>query len=145
MGYIHHAGVTVSDLDRSLNFYVGLLDLVESGRFERSGDHVDTVTGYPNSVIKQAFVRPSHGDSVIELLQYVDGHPTSIDPDNHHAGAVHIAVEVDDLDATLARLGQEGIHPLFTPFQAGAGPLEGRTVTYVTDPDNVRVELISQQ
>jgi catechol 2,3-dioxygenase-like lactoylglutathione lyase family enzyme len=139
---INHVGITVSDIDRSLDFYVRVLGGAHVGSWERSGPRIDAVTGYPGVVVHQAFVRLPEEATLIELLQYVGGSEQVIDPDNGHAGAVHVAVNVVGLDGLLAQLREEGVPVLSEPIVAGEGPLEGCRVVYVLDPDQVRVELV---
>lgn len=144
MTAIHHAGITVSDIGRSLDFYADLLGGEVLGPYERSGPRVDAVTGYRGVVVRQAFVRtaPSGTDStVVELLQYEGGSEIRLDPDNGHVGAVHVAVTVADLDATLARLAERGVQAISEPITVSE-PLAGYRVVYVMDPDRVRVELM---
>jgi lactoylglutathione lyase len=53
----------------------------------------------------------------------------------------HIAVTVDDLDATLARLKEQGIEPERPPYTIREG---GSRLAFVRDPDQYRVELIER-
>jgi lactoylglutathione lyase len=54
-------------------------------------------------------------------------------------GYGHIALTVDDLDATLAALEEKGIEPERSPYTVRAG---GSRICFVRDPDGYRVELI---
>ncbi|HZB36257.1 MAG TPA: VOC family protein [Gaiellaceae bacterium] len=56
-------------------------------------------------------------------------------------GYGHIALAVDDLDATLARLSEQGIEPEREPYRVREG---GSRLTFVTDPDGYRIELIER-
>jgi lactoylglutathione lyase len=56
-------------------------------------------------------------------------------------GYGHIAIGVDDLDATLARLREHGIEPERAPYRVREG---GSRLCFVRDPDSYRVELIEQ-
>lgn len=141
MRSVHHVGITVSDLERSLDFYADLLGGERVGPYERSGPRIDAVTGYPGIVVRQAFVGTPGGATVVELLQYVNGSDVVIDPDNGHVGAVHVAVTVDDLGATLDRLRARGVAAISEPIVVSE-PLAGHRVVYVLDPDRVRVELV---
>jgi catechol 2,3-dioxygenase-like lactoylglutathione lyase family enzyme len=138
---IHHVGITVSDMDRSLAFYEDLLGGGRLGPYERSGPRIDAVTGYSGIVVRQAFVRATEGDTVVELLQYEGGSDVVIDPDNGHVGAAHVAITVVDLDGTLDRLRSRGVEALSEPIVASE-PMAGHRVVYVLDPDRVRVELV---
>lgn len=143
MRALHHIGLTVGDLARSRDFYVRLLGGELLGTWERSGPGVDAVTGYPGVVVRQAFVRPSGGGTMIELLQYDGGSPVVLDPDNGSVGSVHVAIPVANLDGTLAALRAEGVTVLSEPITCGPGPMEGFRAVYVLDPDAVRVELVA--
>ncbi len=56
-------------------------------------------------------------------------------------GYGHIALTVEDLDATLARLAAEGIEPERPPYRVREG---GSRLCFVRDPDDYRVELIER-
>ena len=53
----------------------------------------------------------------------------------------HIAIGVDDLDQTLARLKEQGIEPEREPYRVREG---GSRLCFVRDPDDYRIELIEQ-
>ncbi|MFQ5426339.1 MAG: VOC family protein [Gaiellales bacterium] len=53
----------------------------------------------------------------------------------------HVALTVDDLDATLARLKEQGIEPEKPPYTVRAG---GSRLCFVRDPDSYRIELIER-
>jgi catechol 2,3-dioxygenase-like lactoylglutathione lyase family enzyme len=141
MTTIHHVGITVSDMERSLAFYEDLLGGERLGPYERSGPRIDAVTGYPGVVVRQAFVRAQEGSTVVELLQYDGGSDVVLDPDNGNVGAAHVAITVTDLDGTLDRLRAAGTTVLSDPIVASE-PMAGHRVVYVLDPDRVRVELV---
>ena len=53
----------------------------------------------------------------------------------------HVALTVDDLDATLAELAEQGIQPERAPYTVREG---GSRLCFVRDPDGYRVELIDR-
>ena len=57
-------------------------------------------------------------------------------------GYGHIAVGVDDLDATLAALVGAGIEPERPPYRVREG---GSRICFVRDPDDYRIELIDRR
>lgn len=63
---VHHVGVTVSALERSLEFYTRLLDGHRHAPWERSGPAVEAVTGYPGVLVRQAFVEATGGETLVE-------------------------------------------------------------------------------
>jgi lactoylglutathione lyase len=56
-------------------------------------------------------------------------------------GYGHIALTVDDIDATLTRLAEQGIEPERAPYTVREG---GSRLTFVRDPDGYRIELIER-
>jgi lactoylglutathione lyase len=56
-------------------------------------------------------------------------------------GYGHVALTVDDLDATLGRLAAQGIEPERPPYQVREG---GSRLCFVRDPDGYRIELIER-
>ncbi len=91
-------------------------------------------------------------DDVLEATNYFFGYPGQAEELeltlNHDGrsyelgtGYGHIAVGVDELDATLARLKEQGIEPEREPYRVREG---GSRLCFVRDPDEYRVELIEQ-
>ena len=78
---------------------------------------------------------PGDGDR-LELT-----HNFGVDSYELGTGYGHIALTVDDLDETLARLSEQGIEPERPPYTVREG---GARLTFVRDPDGYRVELIER-
>jgi lactoylglutathione lyase len=57
-------------------------------------------------------------------------------------GYGHVALTVNDLDATLEELARQGIEPERPPYQVREG---GSRICFVRDPDGYRVELIERR
>ena len=59
-------------------------------------------------------------------------------------GACHLAISVDDIDATYERLERAGVTLRSRPITlADSGPRwDGSRVVYTVDPDGVTVELV---
>jgi lactoylglutathione lyase len=56
-------------------------------------------------------------------------------------GYGHVAIGVNDLDGTLARLREQGIEPERKPYRVREG---GSRLCFVQDPDQYRIELIER-
>jgi lactoylglutathione lyase len=117
--------VRITDPERSRAFYETLgftfsrdMDIVRNGELE--------ATNY--------FFSIGDHENVLELTYNHDGR-------NYELGDAygHIAIAVDDLDATLQNLKGQGIEPEREPYQVREG---GSRITFVRDPDQYRVELI---
>ena len=82
------------------------------------------------------------GDVLIELHQYV--HPKGneqVVPDTTFVGCPHIAVPVDDVEATYSRLVHEGVEFISSPQVITEGAFAGYSCAYCRDPDGLIVEI----
>jgi lactoylglutathione lyase len=117
--------VRVTDPERSRAFYEALgmefrrdLDIVREGQLE--------ATNY-------FFAFPGE-DVELELTFNHDGRAYELG-----TGYGHIAIGVEDLDATLGRLAEQGIEPERPPYTVREG---GSRLCFVRDPDDYRIEII---
>lgn len=138
----HHAGLTVANLERSIEFYQNVFSELELvGPFLHSGKGVGYVTGYPGCSVRQAFLRNSTNGVVIELLEYKNaGSP--IDPANGNAGAAHFCIMIDDLDEAYEKLLAAGHRFVSPPITTTRNSVMYGRVAYLIDPDGIRVELM---
>ena len=68
-------------------------------------------------------------------------HNFGVDSYELGTGYGHIALTVQDLDGTLARLAEQGIEPEREPYTVREG---GSRLCFVRDPDGYRIELIER-
>ena len=122
-----HTMYRITDPERSRAFYEALgfrferdMDIVRNGELE--------ATNY--------FFGIGDSESVLELTYNHDGRTYELG-----TGYGHIAVGVDDLEATLAKLNEQGIEPEREPYRVREG---GSRLAFVKDPDQYRVELIER-
>jgi catechol 2,3-dioxygenase-like lactoylglutathione lyase family enzyme len=140
---IDHVSVTCADLDRSLEFYVGLLGLEVRARGEDQGGDFE-ITGIGNAKVRWADLRLPHGQ-VVELLEYVEPRGDGIRAAPNDPGATHIALRVLDADAVHERLVDAGVAVKGEPTRIDTpGAWQGARAFYASDPDGVTVELIQQ-
>ncbi len=112
----------VTDLDRSLAFYTAL-GYAELGR-----------------------VAPGDGSRLV-LLKFPGGPAASLELVHRPAdgsvdvgsGVDHLAIQVDDLVATVERLTEAGLAP--GPVEHPGGP-QGPKTSWLTAPDGYRIELV---
>jgi lactoylglutathione lyase len=117
----------ITDPERSRAFYEALgmelrrdMDIVRGGEKE--------ATNY--------FFGFAGQDEELELTLNHDGRAYDLG-----TGYGHVAVGIDDLDATLERLKGEGIEPEREPYRVREG---GSRLCFVRDPDGYRIELIDR-
>ncbi|MGI8438332.1 MAG: VOC family protein [Chthoniobacterales bacterium] len=136
-----HTGFTVTDLERSVAFWRDVLGFELSHRAHQKGALASEITGVAGAEILLAVLKaPGHK---IELLQYLaPPERKKFEPRPCDAGAVHIALVVDDLDAVLARIAAAGWVAAGQPQTLTTGPNAGRRVVYVRDPDGMTIEFM---
>ncbi|HEX6723932.1 MAG TPA: VOC family protein [Gaiella sp.] len=127
MGSFLHTMMRITDPDRSRGFYEALgfgfsheMDIVRDGELE--------ATNY--------FFSIGDHENVLELTYNHDGRAYELG-----TAYGHIAVGVDDLDATLARLKEHRIEPEREPYRVRDG---GSRLCFLRDPDGYRIELIER-
>ncbi len=146
-GSIDHVNIVVTDLDRSVAFYTGLLGFVETRRATLEGGWIDAVAGLDGVRARVVYVQPPGDGPRIELIHY-DMPPGALIPENMRANTVglrHIAFRTDNLDEVVRRLEQAGVAFLGSPQTVPDGVVRhdaGRkTLVYFHDPDGVILEL----
>ena len=102
-----HTSFTVSNIEKSIAFYVDQLGLTLTRRWERKGPEIQALTGVTDARLSMALVEC--GDFKLELIQYVDGAGEILNPVINNVGAAHIAFQVNDVDAFCKRLVENGM------------------------------------
>ena len=140
---VHHAGVTVADLERSLALYRDLLGLEVVLAYDRTEPDIGRIVGYPDCRIRIAFLRAPGDSARLELLQYLDPVGTPRSYESRDPGTGHVCFQVDDIHAIHARLVAAGIpRRSDEPVEITQGPNRGAFALYFRDPDGYTVELI---
>ncbi len=123
---LQHCGLIVSDLERSRRFYGKALGLPEVPRPR-------------NFTFEGAWFQV--GNDQLHLLAEADTTGAAGGPDPGPSVAFglanHVALEVDDLDAAVTRLGEHGVELVGGPMPRG----DGRTQVFARDPDGYVIEL----
>jgi lactoylglutathione lyase len=119
-----HTCYRVTDPERSIAFYEAL-GLERRRELPIRDEAVNYVLGVPGQEIPELELTHNFGVDSYEL----------------GTGYGHVALTVDDLDATLEKLAVQGIEPERPPYQVREG---GSRICFVRDPDQYRVELIER-
>jgi len=139
---IHHVGITVAELDRSLAFYCHLLGISLLGHSDE--EEVGPIVGLKTARVRIADLDVGNGQ-VLELLEYGSQSAEGRPHDPGTVGSCHLSLEVDSLHSALSRLENAGFMPMgeTTALSIG-GVWEDCTVVYIRDPDGVILELIER-
>lgn len=138
-------GITVGDLDRSVEFFTRVLDFEVVGEDERFGAGLERLTGVFGARVRSARLRL--GDEEIELWQYLapEGRPVPVDSRSQDRWFQHIAIVVSDMDAAYARLRRHKVRHASTGPQTlpeSIPAAAGIEAFYFKDPDGHALELI---
>ncbi|MXR52861.1 VOC family protein [Halovenus sp. WSH3] len=131
----HHFGVTVTDLDRSIEFYRDVLGLDVLSRFSVSGEEFATGVGVEGAA--GTFAHLDAGTARVELVEYDPEGDDATGGTINQPGAKHLGLEVDDLDATCEALPDD-IESLSEPQTTETGT----RILFVRDPDDNLIELL---
>ncbi len=139
-----HAGITVSNLDQALTFYVDALGLELAWRREYSEPEIRDIVGVPDAEsFDIAMVQVPGGEFQIELLEYRGCERRSGATSPADYGTGHICLFVEGIDALYTDLKAQGVQ-----FRSPRGPVEmtggankGGKSLYVLDPDGYIVEV----
>ena len=133
-----HIGVTVADIEKATEFFVGL-GLEIEGRTFVEGEFLDTVCAIPGARCEIVMLRPPGGGTALELSRFVRPDHVVGAPDAmaNVLGLRNVCFEVDDLDAELARLAEDGYG-----LVGGVGVYENVVrMAYVRGPEGIVVSL----
>jgi catechol 2,3-dioxygenase-like lactoylglutathione lyase family enzyme len=137
-----HTGITVSNLERSLDFWQNVLGFEFSHSAHQSGAMAEQITGVKDAELTLAVLKTPGGHK-IELLEY------HAPPDRKHValrpcdvGSVHVAFTVDNLDTILSKIAASGWKAAGEPQTLTVGPNAGKRVVYVRDPDGTTIEFM---
>jgi catechol 2,3-dioxygenase-like lactoylglutathione lyase family enzyme len=140
--HLHHTGLTVRDLPRSLAFWRDALGMEVVLDQETEGTYLGAIIGSQGAQARAVQLR-FPGQSVrIELHRYAHpqgGRRHAAPPD---AGFAHVAVVCTELDGCLGRLVSAGGQPYGPPVTIDAGANAGARAVYVRDPDGHTLELL---
>ena len=139
---VFHTGFTVSDIERSIDFYRDSLGMTLVHRQEGTAPYLATVTGFPGVRLKMAFLKLSADDPhVLELLEYVSHPAEPTDRATNRPGNGHLCFKVDDIHAWYRSLTSKGVPTISEPVLITAGINRGAYAVYLRDPDGFTIEL----
>ena len=138
-------GMTVADMDRSVEFYSKVLSFEKVSDVEVAGtdyEHLQGVFG-----LRMRVVRLKLGEEFIELTEYLapEGRPIPADSRSHDRWFQHVAIIVSDMDRAYKWLRQHKVR------HASSGPQRlpdwnpnagGIKAFYFKDPDGHALEVL---
>ena len=144
MPILHHTGLTVADMDRSLHFWRDAMGMEVLFEQEKDRGYLEAITGEPGAHVRMAHLAFGGEGPRIELFQYLaptGGQHLSRPADQ---GFTHVCVACEDLDERMKRLVAAGGTPFSEPVVIDTGVNKGGRGVYLRDPDGHVVELFER-
>jgi catechol 2,3-dioxygenase-like lactoylglutathione lyase family enzyme len=138
-------GMTVSDMDASIEFYSKVLSFEKVSDVELTGEDYERLEGVFG--LRMRVVKMRLGDEFIELTEYLapKGRPVPVDSRSNDRWFQHIAVITSDMDKAYALLRQNKVEHASTgpqrlpDWNKNAG---GIKAFYFRDPDKHWLEIL---
>lgn len=138
-------GLTVSGMDRALDFYTQVLPFKKISEVEVAGEEYEHLQGVFG--LRMRIARLQLGDEFIELTDYLapESRPIPVDMRSNDHWFQHIAIVVSDMDKAYAHLRKHNVQ------HASTGPQQipdwnkaaaGIRAFYFRDPDGHHLEII---
>jgi catechol 2,3-dioxygenase-like lactoylglutathione lyase family enzyme len=139
-------GLTVSDLDRSVEFYSTVLQFQKVSETEVDGDSYEHLTGVFG--LRARIARMRLGGESIELTEFLAprGRPAPVDARSNDRWFQHVAIIVSDMDRAYQWLREHKVQhaspgpQLLPAWNRNAG---GIRAFYFRDPDGHPLEVLS--
>jgi catechol 2,3-dioxygenase-like lactoylglutathione lyase family enzyme len=141
---IHHIGLTVSNLDRAVEFYCSRLDLEEKSRYQGESVYLRHQANLTDNYIRGADLLLPGMEVYVELWEFRTPGGPPADVAKYNVGGAHLCFLVDDILADHASFTERGIQFVGPPAEVTTGLNKGARAIYFAGPDNVPLELFQR-
>jgi glyoxylase I family protein len=134
---IMHIGVSVFDLEKSVEFYRDVVGMEIEYRAHHKGEKISQVVDVADATLDICVVKK--GSVRLELIDYGKPEKKRVQyKDQSSPGLIHIAMKVSDVDAACRRMKALGYGFNSEPMVTREN---GPKICYFRGPDNVVMEL----
>jgi catechol 2,3-dioxygenase-like lactoylglutathione lyase family enzyme len=142
---VEAVGMTVSDMDRSIEFFSKVLSFEKVSEVEVAGSEYEQLQGVFGA--RMRITRMKLGDEFIELTEYLapQGRPIPVDSRSNDRWFQHVAIVISDMDKAYQHLRAHKIRHASTGPQtipASNKAAAGIRAFYFKDPDGHNLEII---
>jgi catechol 2,3-dioxygenase-like lactoylglutathione lyase family enzyme len=143
-----HFSFTVSDIERSIDWYTRVLGLELVHRQRQENAYTQVLVGIPGAVLEIAQlavpgVPPARSTHMLELVEYVTPRGRELgELGTNSVGCAHLALIVTDLANRYERMLALGVVFRNPPVEITEGANAGGGACYFHDPDGITLELL---
>ena len=143
---VMHIGITVSNIERSINFYKNILGLTLIGEAFMEGKETDALFAMNNCKVKIAYLNGS--DNIIappiKLLQFVTPETIKDEAELNKISVSEICFRVDNVEKVYKHLIDNNVECLSEPqeFDFTSYGFSKSKALYFKDPDGIILELM---
>ena len=119
---LDHIAISVTDLDRSIDFYTKVLGCTVDRILDRGAESLlGKVVGMPGASARIAHL--ALGDAMVELFEYREpaGAPPSAKRKQADIGIIHFGLTSDDARSDYQRLAEHGVEFVSEPVEFRPG------------------------
>ena len=141
---LHHTSLFVSNVDKSIDFYINKLKFELVSRSDNwGGEFLDEVCGGAKNLrINIALIRA--GGEIVELIEILNHPEIPNDVNSHPFGIARIGFEVNEIEVTVDDLKSRGVKFMSDIVTVTTKPEEhysdGKAIKF-RDPDGIILEL----
>lgn len=143
---IMHVGLTVKNLDRSVDFYKNILGLNYQGEILMEGKQTEILFNRKNARARVAYLNGSDKINTppVELIQFIDEKIDCEKGDLFKTSISEICFSVDDIYNVYEDLRKKGVEFLSQPqeFDFSSCGFGKSAAVYFKDPDGIILELM---
>jgi catechol 2,3-dioxygenase-like lactoylglutathione lyase family enzyme len=137
----HHIGITVTNLERTLEFFEDAFGLVTGMALQvHSGAKTAKALGLPEHEQRVALL--AVGDVILELIEFHPARRASYDGRQDDVGYAYPCFAVADIDVAYKEWTAKGYTIHAEPQVVPDGPVEGSKFMVLKDPDGKNIEIV---
>lgn len=138
---LRHIGITVTDIDKSLEFYKNVFDLEVVYDKKEFGNVISNFSKL-NNVMVHIIKLKDKNNFILELLQYIT-HPKDFLKNQkeliNEIGCSHFAITVKNIDKILYNIEKRNCEVMYPIQRSSDGKVD---LMFVRDPDGTLIEIV---
>ena len=146
---IFHVGLTVSDMDRSIDFYQNTLGLHFQGEIFMEGKETEAMFQMPGCKARVAYLNGSTTLNMppVELIQFLNIESQKNEASFTQTSISELCFYTEDIDTVYKKLVEKGIECLSSPqsFDFTSSGFGKSKAFYFQDPDGIILEVMQPE